>query len=256
MKKIKFLNLYANRSVAGEVVKVTSCWKHKNLKFRFLLFILLIPVATGSFFIACNSEDPFSGVEVNDVDNEMQQILGTHLTVENNRYVLKLSEADAIALGVSQSFYAKFLAEIAESNAFIESTENDPNISVIFNGKDSQNINYKPIRLKNGNNEVDVNGWSFLKKMYPSKMPSYNSNTIDMPLGVTDIKFAFRTSASDYVYMYYQILQNQSTPYSIYVKEGESVDITFTIIYQMTWHVNLAKTTDDNCWVDVYYKRN
>jgi hypothetical protein len=226
--KLKIMKMTCvNKSIAKEEAEKISCVRHKNLKFRFLLFVLLIPIATGSFFIACNSEDPFSGVEVNNVDTEMQQILGTHLTVENNRYVLKLSEADAITLGVSQSFYAKFLTEIAESNAFIESTENDPNISVSFNFGDD--INYKPVRLKNGGNEID--GWNLLTTIYPLLTPNYSNTTFHIPVGTTQIRFSPRTATSNTInYRVYD-------PYNSLVFPAVNISIVLNPVTDHTYYL-------------------
>ncbi|MDR1582945.1 MAG: hypothetical protein LBS55_06750 [Prevotellaceae bacterium] len=57
MKKFSITNLDANKSNVKKEVGKISCVRHKNLKFRFLLFVLLSPIVTGSFFIACNSEN-------------------------------------------------------------------------------------------------------------------------------------------------------------------------------------------------------
>jgi hypothetical protein len=86
MTKIKKMTLHANGSVMKGADREISCSKHKSLNFRLLLVAVFTVIATGSFFIACSSEDPFLESRVNDVGTEMQQILGDHLTVENNRY--------------------------------------------------------------------------------------------------------------------------------------------------------------------------
>jgi hypothetical protein len=251
MKIFRFMTLHAIESVTKEEAKEISSRKHKNFNFRFLLFATLIAIATGSFFVACNADDQFSEDTVKDVDTEMREILGKHLTVENNRYVLNLSEADAMKSGVSQSLYAKFSDEIAELNDFIESTENDPNMSVNFNTENSQDINYKTIRLKSGS-ENDVNGYIFSRKIYVTTQ--HTEHVIYMPLGTTHLKFAFKTSASTYVKIQYQVLELQSAR-QVLTKYGETPEINFTIQIPMTLHLTLSKTTDGNCWVEIFYKK-
>jgi hypothetical protein len=252
MNLFKFKTLHAIESVTKEEAKGISNRGHTKINFRFLLFAALIAIATGSFFVACNADDQFSEDTDMDVDAEMREILGEHLTVENNRYVLNLSETDAMKSGISQSFYAKFLSEIAESNDFIESTENDPNMSVNFNIEVDQNIEYKAIRLKNGS-EANSNDWIFLKEINPpNEVNVYKEHTINIPSGTKEIKFAFRTSSYAEVNMKLQIMENTSR--SVYTSKLTSYDWNLTITQPTTWKVKLAKMSDSKCWVNVYYR--
>jgi hypothetical protein len=259
MKKVEFMSLDASESVGKEEVSKNSYRKHKSLSFRFLLFVLLFPVTAGSFFVACNSGDSFLENTINDMELGMLEVLEKHLTVENNRYVLKLSETDAMASGVSQSFYAEFLDEMTKLNDFIESTENDPNISVSFNDENSHNINYRTVRLKDGNEE-NINGWIFLQKISTSNVTDIttitintSSGTINMPSGTTDIKFAFRSSIPSHsqVSMKYRIFETQNEIRTV----RNNIEINFTITQPTTWHVAFTTASQYECWIDVYYKK-
>jgi hypothetical protein len=221
-----------------------------SLKFRFLLFVLLIPIATGSFFIACNSENLFSGDIVNDVDTEMRKILGEHLTVENNRYVLKLSETNAMASGVSQSFYAKFLAEIAESNAFIEFTENDPNTSVILNSQSNQDINHKPIRLKNGDNESTAECWYSIT----SFALTAGTHSVNIPLGAKNIRLVVKTFSAYSINFLFNISELGM------VANGNSIlGTSWSLEHRIqtpcaTWHINVSSLyATSNCTLYISY---
>jgi hypothetical protein len=97
MKEKRIMTLHANESVMKEEAKGILCRKHKILSFRFLLMVLLITIVTGSFFIACNSEDPFSK------DNEFE----TYLSISKSDFDLVrdwegLSESDKNALYLAQ----------------------------------------------------------------------------------------------------------------------------------------------------------
>jgi hypothetical protein len=209
----------------------------------------------GGFFIACNLDDQFSEDTVNDAEIEMLKILGEHLTVENNRYVLDLSETDAIASGISQSDYAKFMAEIAESNLFLESIENDPDISVSFTNKEnSQDINYSPVRLKDGGENAD--GWISVATISPSL--SYTSTSIPFPPGTGWIKFSFRTNTGSNTIRYdiYSSYNSITPKYSGMVMIGliSGGDITFTSPSGSPWTVKTKKDYGLNCWINVYRK--
>jgi hypothetical protein len=238
-----------------EKAKEISCRKHKSLNFRFLLVAVLTVIATGSFFIACNSDDPFSGDEVNDVDTEMRQILGDHLTIENNRYVLNLSEADAMTLGVSQSFYAKFLDEIVKSNAFIELAENNPNMSVIIN-ENSQDINYKPIRLKDGGNESTVECWY--------SVTSFNLTSKDHPVSIPsnaeNVKLVVTTLSSESTYFSFKICftpdDNHITVSGNSINGGSWANQYSRLLFQTnnTWIISVPSSPDiSNCKLSISY---
>jgi hypothetical protein len=237
MKKFKNMTLRANESAMKEEAKEISQRKHKNLSFRFLLIVALVSITMGSFFIACSSDDMFSKETANE-DTEVQKILGEHLTVENNRYVLNLSEEEAMTLGITQSDYSKFLSEIAELNTFVESTEkNETNISVILNDQDNQNFNYNPIRLKSGSEITGMIGPINLSSSDHNHVRSY---PIYVPNGIFRIGFTFTTSATSNIQVDYEIDNggnrplyfNNGNPASIYVNNrtgGETFYLYLTL---------------------------
>jgi hypothetical protein len=215
----------------------------------------------GGFFIACNLDDQFSEDTVNDAEIEMRKILGEHLTVENNRYVLDLSEADAIASGVSQSLYTKFLSEIAKSNAFIESTENDPNISVSFdnNREDNHSINYKPVRLKDGN---ENDGWTALANINLTSATTSVIRTI--PAGTYHVLLKFKTNTYS-VPISYTItgggVPGGSSTGTVNITPNPTAILDYSTIPQIasrTWTFSVTKSSNADtsifCWVEIYCK--
>jgi hypothetical protein len=123
----------------------------------------------------------------NKSEQEMNLIAVKYLILDNDRYVLNLSEVDALQLGISESHYKKMLENISETNMVIENIKNDPNAGSI-SLQNPQDIKLNHVRLKSGGNE-NSNKMLYRGQMTPTAFGSRYTYSIGS--GISKVKFIF-----------------------------------------------------------------
>jgi hypothetical protein len=120
-------------------------------------------IITCCFVMGCSLDDS----KMNQLSDEqkMLTVISKYITMENDQYVMNLSEEDAIQLGISEDFYASVADDIVNLNTIIreglEREKTDPNYSIVFPGRQTSQeteINHH-IRLKDGN-ETGGSSWT------------------------------------------------------------------------------------------------
>jgi hypothetical protein len=123
-----------------------------------------------------STDEPKLSVE----ERKMVDIIrkGGYVTMENDQYVINLSEEKAVRLGISKAFYVRTVDELENLNAIIreglEREKTDSTYSMVFSGRQTsqENVTNYPVRLKSGN-EDDNETWHSLG----SKSFNYNTST-------------------------------------------------------------------------------
>lgn len=104
--------------------------------------LLIVLLAASGILFACNSNETSNGVSIEQIEADINAPeidpnldpkiemrkqdnlkLLKYLRLENNRFVLDISEEDALKLGVSKESYIKACEDIARENANIEKME-------------------------------------------------------------------------------------------------------------------------------------
>ncbi|MDR2286065.1 MAG: hypothetical protein LBE04_01105 [Prevotellaceae bacterium] len=85
--------------------------------------------------IGCSQDDSDWSVP-SDEEKMLGIVYSKYIILENDRYVLNLSKEDALESGLSENCYAKVLADLEKSNAFIakaiEHAKTDPNATIVL----------------------------------------------------------------------------------------------------------------------------
>jgi len=124
---------------------------NKFNKINFLIWGLALSsiVSLEVFVLGCTQED--NNMDNATVDSQKANLIAlSYLELNNNQYVLKLSEANAISLGISKFDYNRMLTEVQKTNDFIIKSQAD-GIKVDINDPKCFNINTSNIRLKSDN---------------------------------------------------------------------------------------------------------
>jgi hypothetical protein len=209
MNKFEFTTLHANESVKEEAKRISS-EEHKELSFGFFkkvktlrtfshACVVIAMIVTICFVIGCSISESDRTVLTD--EQEMLKILSKYITLENDQYVLNLSEEGAVLLGISEDFYFRVLNEQENLNAIIreglEREKTDPNYSIVFPGRQtSQKTDmYHHIRLKTGN-ENDNGTWTGCGSQSfdynNSSMPGFL--TFGVPQNTQKVKFVLTAS--------------------------------------------------------------
>jgi hypothetical protein len=165
--------------------------KNKRTGFLYLGIVLVSTIWLGFFMQSCSNEsDHFLDVTAVDSKENSNMIASKYLEIIDNRFVLNLSEKEAIVLGISKSEYNRIKTEIIEANAFIIEWQNqNPGVKIEQNDTKNEEVNIGKIRLKGGtennNNNNNIVG-SF--KMSADGIGGAGSTSIFVPSGVTKVK--------------------------------------------------------------------
>jgi hypothetical protein len=172
-----------------KTIKKIKIMFKKSLRIVSIVAIVAMTMTT-SLMVGCQKEE-YASENTFLSEKDMIAVASEYLVLENDQYRLDLSEAKAIRLGISKSYYAQMMSELVEANAFIEATKeaakNDPNIILCI--CDPKKNNSTRVRLKSGNEGNDD------MQCHGSISPSVGStSSLSIPNGITTVQFNFSGS--------------------------------------------------------------
>jgi hypothetical protein len=127
----------------------------KNQGIRVFSFgiMLMSIIAFGGFVQSCSDED-YNNSSIN--SPEANLIVLEYLELQNDQYILNLSEGAAFAMGISKIDYDRIQKEIFAGNALIRECQAKGG-QIVLNDPQKNQVNIANIRLKN-NKEQTQNG--------------------------------------------------------------------------------------------------
>jgi hypothetical protein len=165
--------------------------KNKLTGFLCLGIVLVSTIWLGFFMQSCSNESDYS-LDVTAVDSKenSNMIASNYLEIIDNRFVLNLSEKEAIVLGISKSEYNRIQTEIIEANAFIIEWQNqNPGVKIELNDTKNEEVNIRKIRLKGGDENNNSNdSVNIVGSFNMSANGAGGSTSIFVPSDVTKIK--------------------------------------------------------------------
>jgi hypothetical protein len=233
-----------------------------------VFFYTICVLVMNCCMIGCSQDDSEWSVP-SDEEKMLGIVYSKYIILENDRYVLNLSKEDALESGISESCYAKVLADLEKSNAFIVKAighaKTDPNATIVFSNPSGADysiqflngeraITYQDklavtnIRLKNGS---EGDGWSFVTEadLELGCTPSRNSASGTLSQGTTKAKFTFKGPKNIVGTL---TLTVNSTDYTMTSYSGGTSEKEVNISSSRNWKVTL---TDGNTGKVKVYKK-
>ena len=161
----------------------------KNQKVRIISWgVALVGMVSFGVFVQSCSQDDDEFLTKTMVDSQKANIIASqYIELENNQYILNLSEEKAMSLGISKIDYGRMQEEVFQANAFIiECKENG--IEVAVNDPRDIQIDIPRVRLKS-DSEQDVSAVSFT--LYDTHE---NSGSKDVPDGYKKVEIVVAIS--------------------------------------------------------------